>query len=221
MAAEDAGAAAAIIINTEDRLMPMGEDAEHKPTIPSIHLPLSGGQALRDALAASSGSLWATLRPSQAPLSSLDASASAVCAAEGPAAEAQRVLSNAEEMAHAAGSQACHDSREGLQGQEWCAAGLAHPAQPTDESVELREDRICELSDSKVQPPDEARGQQPAMTAPASSAQSDAEFQAAEAQLKQFNTREPGRSGPHVWRRLCMPSKPFIPCLDQNIASSI
>ena len=221
MAAEDAGAAAAIIINTEDRLMPMGEDAEHKPTIPSIHLPLSGGQALRDALVASSGSLWATLRPSQASLDSLDASASAVCAAEGPAAEAQKEMSDAEEMAHAAGSQACHDSQEGLQGQEWRAAGQMHPAQPADEGVELREDRICELSDSKVQPPDEARGQQQVMTAPASSAQREAEFKAAEAQLKQFNTKEPGRSGPHVRCRLCMPSKPFVPCLYQGIASSI
>ena len=220
MAAEDAGAAAAIIINTDDRLMPMGDDTEHKPTIPSIHLPLSGGQALRDALAASSGSLWATLRSSQASLETLDASASAVCAVEGPAAEDQKELSNTEELAHAAGSQACHDSREGLQGQEWCAAGQMHPAQPIDRGGELREDRICELSDSKVQPPDEARGQQQVMTAPASKAQREAEFQAAEAQLNRFNTREPGRSGPHVWRRLCVPSKPLVPCLDHSIASS-
>ncbi len=221
MAAEDAGAAAAIIINNEDRLMPMGEDSEHKPTIPSIHLPLSGGQALRDALVASSGSLWATLRPSQASVNDLDASASAVGAAEGPVAEAQNELLDTEEMAHAAGSQACHNSQEGLQGQEWCAAGRMHPAQSTDEDIKLREDKVCELSDSKVQPPDEARGQQQVITAPASSAQREAEFEAAEAQLKQFNTKEPGRSGPHVWRRLCIPSKPVVPCLYQSIASSI
>ena len=221
MAAEDAGAAAAIIINNEDRLMPMGEDSEHKPTIPSIHLPLSGGQALRDALAASSGSLWATLRPSQASVNDLDASASAVGAAEGPVAEAQNELSDTEEMAHAAGSQACHNSQEGLQGQEWCAAGRMHPAQSTDEDIKLREDKVGERSDSKVQPPDEARGQQQVITAPASSAQREAEFEAAEAQLKQFNTKEPGRSGPHVWRRLCIPSKPVVPCLYQSIASSI
>ena len=201
--------------------MPMGEDAEHKPTIPSIHLPLSGGQALRDALAVSSGSLRATLRPSQASLHRLDASASAVCAAEGPAAEVQKQMSDTEEMAHAAGSQACHDSREGLQGQEWCAAGQMHPAQPADEGVKLREDRICELSDSKVQPPDEARGQQQVLAAPASSAQREAEFEAAEAQLKQVNTREPGSSGPMCGANFaCLPGPLYPACIRASPAPS-
>ena len=204
MAAEDAGAAAAIIINTEDRLMPMGGSAEHKPTIPSIHLPLSGGQALRDALTASSGSLWATLRPSQASLDSSVASASAACAAEGPAAEIERELSNTEEVAHAAGSQPCHDSRESLQGQGRCAAGQTEPAQPSSGGVELREDKTCELSNGEVQMLDEAGVQKPVMTAPASSAQREAHFQAAEAQLLLFSNRMPGRLRPHMWPRLCM-----------------
>ena len=212
MAAEGAGAAAAIIINTEDRLMPMGDDAEHKPTIPSIHLPLSAGQALRNALTASSGSLRAMLRPSRVPLDSPDASAPAACAAESPVVEVQKELSNTDEMTHAAGSQACHDSREGLQGQGWCAAGQIEPAQPSDGGVEDREDGACELSNSGVQMPDDPRGQRQVMTAPASSAQKEAEFQAAEAELQGFSDRKPGRPGPHRWLRLCMLSKAFVPC---------
>ena len=66
MAAEKAGAKAAIIINTEDKLMPMGDDERNHPAIPSIHLPLSAGQALREALAGSTGGLLGTLRPAPA-----------------------------------------------------------------------------------------------------------------------------------------------------------
>ena len=213
MAAEDAGAAAAIIINTEDRLMPMGDDAEHKPTIPSIHLPLSGGQALRGALAASSNSLWATLRLSQASQYTSDASASAVCAAEGSAAELQKELPNSEEMRHAAGSQPCHDSREDLQSHDQCAAGQIDLAQPSIGGVELREDRTGEQSNSKVQMPAEARDQRQAVTAPARSAQREADLQAAEAQLQQFSDRKPGRPGPQRLLRLCMLSKASVACL--------
>lgn len=62
LAAEEAGAIAAIIVNSEHTMMPMGEDERYNPTIPSIHIPLAAGQALRSALAASSGGLWGTLR---------------------------------------------------------------------------------------------------------------------------------------------------------------
>ena len=61
LAAEEAGAVAAIIINSEHTMMPMGEDERYSPNIPSIHVPLAAGQALRSALAASGG-LWGTLR---------------------------------------------------------------------------------------------------------------------------------------------------------------
>ena len=178
MAAEDAGAAAAIIINTEDRLMPMGDDAEHKPTIPSIHLPLSGGRAVRDAMTATNSSLWATLRPSHASFDSPDVSAPAACAAETPVTEDQKKVSDSMGTVHAAGSQACHDTREGLQGEGWCAAGHAEPAHPTSAGVKLRQEGTCELSDSEVQTPNVARVQTQVMTAPASSAQRGALFQA-------------------------------------------
>lgn len=214
MAAENAGAAAAIIINTEDRLMPMGDDAEHKPSIPSIHLPLSGGQALRDALKANSDDLKATLRPSHASLdSSSDTSASAAGPAECPMAEDQKELSDTMGMVHAAGSQACHDSRKSLQGQGWCAAGQIEPAKPSTGGVEFIEDSKCELSDSAVQMPNEAKGHRDVRTAPSSRAQREAQFQAAEAQLHAFNSGEPGRPGPHMRLGLCMHSESFIVCL--------
>ena len=62
LAAEEAGAVAAIIVNSEHTMMPMGEDERYNPTIPSIHIPLAAGQALRNALAGSSSGLWGTLR---------------------------------------------------------------------------------------------------------------------------------------------------------------
>jgi len=62
LAAEKAGAKAAIIINSENALMPMGMDDENHPTIPSIHIPLAAGKALRDAQASSRGGLLGTLR---------------------------------------------------------------------------------------------------------------------------------------------------------------
>ena len=62
LAAQEAGAVAAVIINSEHTMMPMGEDERYSPTIPSIHIPLAAGQALRDALVASNGGLWGTLR---------------------------------------------------------------------------------------------------------------------------------------------------------------
>lgn len=82
MAAEKAGAKVAIIINTEDKLMPMGDDQRNHPAIPSIHLPLSAGQALREALAGSAGSLLGTLRPAPAQLA---AAAAGECSAPGSA----------------------------------------------------------------------------------------------------------------------------------------
>ena len=62
LAAEKAGAKAAIIINSENALMPMGMGDENDPTIPSIHIPLAAGKALRDAQASSRGGLLGTLR---------------------------------------------------------------------------------------------------------------------------------------------------------------
>ena len=85
MAAEKAGARAAIIINTEDSLMPMGDDEQNHPAIPSIHLPLSAGQALREALAGSAGGLLGTLRPAPAQPASSAADLAAAAAGECPA----------------------------------------------------------------------------------------------------------------------------------------
>lgn len=85
MAAEKAGAKAAIIINTEDWLMPMGGDEQNHPAIPSIHLPLSAGQALREALASSAGGLLGTLRPAPAQPANSAAGLAAAAAGECPA----------------------------------------------------------------------------------------------------------------------------------------
>jgi hypothetical protein len=127
MAAEKAGAKLAIIINTEDKLMPMGDDQRNHPAIPSIHLPLSAGQALREALAGSAGGLLGTLRPASAqPTNSAAHLAAAAAAGECPApGSAGPDGLQQQALLESPGAAACGSSSEGDAAQDPEVPGTA------------------------------------------------------------------------------------------------
>lgn len=130
LAAEEAGAKAAVIINSEDMLMPMGDDQHSAPAIPSIHLPLSAGQALRGALAASSGSLWGTLRPAQIDSTAADPRSTGsadVCPVPGSAHK--QGSSSQTDLLERPCMSSCKDSDERLSGQETQGEGVERLAE--------------------------------------------------------------------------------------------
>ena len=155
LAAEEAGAVAAIIINSENTMMPMGEDEASRPTIPSIQLPLAAGQALREALAASSGGLWGTVRPLQGQHDSISREASPASTASAasldgrPAAESPPVQQS---QAPSISSDQCGEGDESEHKQN--ALEMAHemgiddyysPEEDMDEG-EMRNCPVCEDS---------------------------------------------------------------------------
>ena len=211
MAAEKAGAKVAIIINTEDKLMPMGDDQRNHPAIPSIHLPLSAGQALREALAGSAGGLLGTLRPAPAqPASSaahLAAAAAGECPAPGSAGpdgpQQQALLGSlgaaacgsssegdAEQDPEVPGTALCADSVPGMAGKEDLLTGQG--CQPGD----MDSSRCTEAGTLSSGGQPEEAGQCEGAREPASAegCSPDAQSESADARLQGSSGGQRGRS---------------------------
>ncbi len=161
LAAEEAGAVAAVIINSEHTMMPMGEDERYSPTIPSIHIPLAAGQALRGALAASGGGLWGTLRalPDEQGSSASRTTAASAAAPVGRPAAGSQMLEESQVAGRSSGqckegSESVREQKRHERTQEIGIDDYYSPEEDTDDNGDEGESSVGEgscLLDSSAQ----------------------------------------------------------------------